>query len=242
MAKPEPAKEPAKESAGLQIDALVYSMASGDGFLYAGTSRGLYRSATDGAVWQPVAVPELPEVRFLSIQGSRMLAGGLKSMKLSKDNGATWKTIPMPSGLLQISALSVDDQGDVWAGGGEGLFELAANSETWTLFEKLHLTQVDAIFFDRHADRILITTADSPFVFAVHLPDSKVTYWNTGWKLRFARPVGDHLVGVTLYDGVVVQPVMVESKEQELSFTPAKSSVVQSSPAETPGEAKSGQP
>jgi hypothetical protein len=44
------------------------------------------------------------------------------------------------------------------------------------------------------------------------VPDGKVTYWDSGWKLRFARPVGDHLIGATLYDGVVVQPVMVAEK------------------------------
>jgi hypothetical protein len=40
-----------------------------------------------------------------------------------------------------------------------------------------------------------------------------VQYWNAGWSLRLARPVGDHLVGATLFDGIVVQPRMVASKE-----------------------------
>ena len=38
-------------------------------------------------------------------------------------------------------------------------------------------------------------------------------YWNTGWNLRLVRPVGDHLVGATLFDGIVVQPRMVDSSE-----------------------------
>jgi hypothetical protein len=48
-------------------------------------------------------------------------------------------------------------------------------------------------------------------VFAVQLPDHTVRYWDTGWKLRFARPMGDHLLAATLYDGVVIQPKMVDS-------------------------------
>ena len=40
-----------------------------------------------------------------------------------------------------------------------------------------------------------------------------VTYTDTGWHLRFVRPVGDYLVGATLFDGVVLQPRMVRSKE-----------------------------
>jgi hypothetical protein len=75
----------------------------------------------------------------------------------------------------------------------------------------LAVTQVDSIYFDDANQRLLITSAESTFVFAVHLPDYKVNYWAAGWKLRFARPVGDHLLGATLYDGVVIQPLMVDS-------------------------------
>jgi hypothetical protein len=38
-----------------------------------------------------------------------------------------------------------------------------------------------------------------------------VNYWDSGWRLRFARPMGDYMLGITLYDGVVVQPKMVDS-------------------------------
>jgi hypothetical protein len=50
-------------------------------------------------------------------------------------------------------------------------------------------------------------------VFAAHLPDKKVNYWNTGWNMKLVRPVGNHLVGATLFDGVVIQPEMVNSAE-----------------------------
>ena len=41
----------------------------------------------------------------------------------------------------------------------------------------------------------------------------QVNSWDTGWNLRFVRPVGDHLVAATLFDGIVVQPRMVDSAE-----------------------------
>jgi hypothetical protein len=47
--------------------------------------------------------------------------------------------------------------------------------------------------------------------FAVALPSMKVSWWDTGWNLRFIRPVGDYLLAATLYDGMVVQPRMVDS-------------------------------
>jgi hypothetical protein len=67
------------------------------------------------------------------------------------------------------------------------------------------------LYFDAPGKRVLLTTGDSTVVFAVRLPDYHVNYWDSGWKLRFARPVGDYLLGITLYDGVVVQPKMVDS-------------------------------
>jgi hypothetical protein len=45
------------------------------------------------------------------------------------------------------------------------------------------------------------------------VPTMQVTSWDTGWNLRFVRPVGNYLVAGTLFDGIVVQPRMVESPE-----------------------------
>ena len=45
----------------------------------------------------------------------------------------------------------------------------------------------------------------------MQLPGKEISYASTGWDLRLTRPVGDHLVGVTLFDGVVVQPRMVDT-------------------------------
>jgi hypothetical protein len=39
-----------------------------------------------------------------------------------------------------------------------------------------------------------------------------VKYWNTGWNLKLVRSLGDHMVGATLFDGIVVQPQMVDSQ------------------------------
>ena len=68
-----------------------------------------------------------------------------------------------------------------------------------------------ACFTTQRSQRILITANNrNTIVYAVHLPDRTVQYWNTGWTLRLVRPVGDHLVGATLFDGIVVQPRMVD--------------------------------
>jgi hypothetical protein len=43
----------------------------------------------------------------------------------------------------------------------------------------------------------------------------RLATWDTGWNLRFLRPVGDYLVAATLFDGIVVQPRWVDSAETD---------------------------
>jgi hypothetical protein len=59
---------------------------------------------------------------------------------------------------------------------------------------------------------MLVTTNEpATAAFAVEIPSMRVDSWDTKWNLRFVRPMGDYLLGATLFDGVVVQPRMVDS-------------------------------
>ncbi len=61
-------------------------------------------------------------------------------------------------------------------------------------------------------NRMLITgSAPSTTAFAVEIPSMRVESWDTKWNRRLVRPVGEHLVAATLFDGVVVQPRMMDS-------------------------------
>ena len=111
--------------------------------------------------------------------------------------------------LLWLSTERVD-----WVGGREGVFFSEDQGATWHTMSRFSIHDVSNLFYDAREQRILITANNkNTIVYAVHLPDRKVQYWNAGWSLRLARPVGDHLVGATLFDGIVVQPRMVASKE-----------------------------
>jgi photosystem II stability/assembly factor-like uncharacterized protein len=202
----------ASRTSGLpHFDGRVHTLVANARAVYAGTASGLLRGDAVGSVWSPVASLGLAEVRFVSSQSPLLAAADLKEMKLSTNEGETWKTVPLPKDLTQIAAMSLDDQNTLWVGGREGLFHSGNLGVSWEQVPNLQLTDVDAVYFDPGSNRMLVTTAQSTFVFAVQLPSYKVTYWNTGWKLRFARPVGDHLLAATLYDGMVMQPQMVDS-------------------------------
>lgn len=201
----------APRQSGEHLDELVYALSPDVNDIYAGTSDGLLRADAYGNNWSRVSSLKLDEVRYLAVQGRTLVATSLKEMQVSLNGGETWKVTSLPSALTQVSALALDDSMTIWVGGREGLFRSSDMGATWQQTRDLDLNDVDSIYFDRAGDRILVTTAQSDFVFSVHLPDYKVRYWNSGWKLRFARPVGDHIVAATLFDGVVVQPKMVDS-------------------------------
>jgi photosystem II stability/assembly factor-like uncharacterized protein len=200
------------------LDAVVYTLIPDGGFAtYAGTSEGLLHSNDDGQGWTPVSSLEMNEVRYFAVDKGVLLAAGLKRIELSTDAGVHWGPVSLPPKLTQVAAVAVDDLKNLWVGGREGVFYSSNNGGAWKQVHDLDTPQVDGLYFDQAGKRILLTTAVSTMIFSVSLPDHKVSYMDTGWKLRFARPVGDHLVGATLYDGIVIQPRMVDS-----GFAPTK--------------------
>lgn len=209
---------------GMLIDSIIYSLTSDGNFsTFAGTSDGLLRSEDDGIAWTPVSTLHMGEVRFFAVERGVMLAAGLKRMSVSLNGGLKWEPVAMPAALTQIAAVAVDGDKNLWVGGPQGVFYSADEGATWRPIHNLATPQVDGIYFDRANNRILLTTANSTMVFAVQLPDHTVRYWDTGWRLRFARPMGTHLLAATLYDGVVIQPKMVDSDfGKELPATAAK--------------------
>jgi photosystem II stability/assembly factor-like uncharacterized protein len=197
-------------------DPAVYSLAADSFGVYAATSQGLLRGDAEGLVWSPVTSLHIVDPRFVAMAKGVLLVAGLRNIAVGLDDGTKWTNIGLPSGLKQISAVAVDSQKNLWVGGLEGVWYSTNSGTNWKQVHDLEIHQVDSIYFDAAGDRLLLTTSESPVIFAVRLPDYKVTYWDTGWKLRFARPVGDHLLGATLYDGIVLQPKMVDSGGSEI--------------------------
>ncbi len=163
---------------------------------------------TNGTPIIPAAAPTHPGT---ATGNPLMLAGGLTQVMMSGDAGATWNALALPRELTQVGAVCIGSDESLWVGGREGVWLSIDRGITWKTLRNLFLTEVDSIFYDGAGHRVLVTGASSPVAFSVQLPDDKVTYWDTGWRLRFVRPVGDHLVGATLFDGMVVQPQMVDS-------------------------------
>ena len=181
--------------------------------LWAVTSEGVFSSSDPKGRWSPVEGASTEPWRFVASAKAVTMLASLKSLAVSLDAGKNWRFLPLPGGLSQVGAIAVDDQGELWAGGREGVFVSNDAGTSWTTLKSLFVSDVNNIYFDQRNERVLITAnGASTMAFAVNLSNKTVKYWDTGWNLRFLRPVGDYLVGATLFDGVVVQPRMVESK------------------------------
>jgi photosystem II stability/assembly factor-like uncharacterized protein len=192
----------------------INAFARGGDTLYAATSTGLFESTTSGQSWKEVPGFEPRSWNFVAARKSTVLASNLNSAVLSLDGGQQWTPIKLPETVDQLSAMAVDDAGGLWVGGRQGIFVSDDKGATWQTVKDLFLRDVNSIFFDDVSQRVLIAAGSkNTIAFAVHLPDRKIQYWNTGWNLRLIRPLGDHLVGTTWFDGVVIQPRMVDSKD-----------------------------
>lgn len=201
-------------SASKSFDASVYGFAVSGDVLFAVTSRGVMRGSSSGSEWEPVTSIPKDEWRFVAASKATVVAASMNALAMSTDSGKTWKDVSLPTKEIQISALTVDGQGTVWAADRDGVYFSSDQGANWKTLEELYVRKVNSLFYDEAGSRVLVTSiVPGTQVFAVAIPTLRVSTWDTGWNLRFVRPVGDHLVAATLFDGIVVQPRMVDSEE-----------------------------
>jgi photosystem II stability/assembly factor-like uncharacterized protein len=196
------------------FDGSVYGFARVGDTLYAATSQGLLQSATSGTTWNVVTSVPLDEFRFVAAAKETLVVASLNALALSSDGGRTWHTAALPPKVKQVSAVAVDGRGGLWVGDKDGVYFSSDKGGNWQTLTDLVVRKVNSLYFDEAANRMLMT-ANEPVTdaFAVDIATMRLTTWPTGWNLRFLRPVGDHLVAATLFDGIVVQPRMVDSAD-----------------------------
>ncbi len=213
--KPGTVAGPAAGSKRTGFDGSVYVLATSNEFMLAATSEGLLRSADEGMTWTAGGPKESADWRYMAAAKQNVVAASLQSLQFSSDSGASWVALPLPELLSRVAAIAVEPSGTVWVGGREGVFVSSDGGQMWLTPKNLYVNSVSSLYYDEATDRVTLTTGGldtyNGIVFTVQLPERTVTYANAGWTLRFARPVGDHLVAATLFDGIVVQPKMIAS-------------------------------
>ena len=217
--KPAPvkARPPVRPSAPIApraLEASVYGFALSDESFFAATSQGVLHSLNSGASWSPLSAIPREEWRFIAANKAVVAAAGLHALELSTDSGKYWRTVTLPSKTMQISAVAIDGTAGLWIADRDGVYYSTDKGAVWHTLKDLFVRNVNSLFYDEAANRMLITSSGPDTeAFAVALPSMQLSWWDTGWNLRFIRPIGDHLLAATLFDGIVVQPRMVDSAE-----------------------------
>jgi photosystem II stability/assembly factor-like uncharacterized protein len=197
--------------AGSGYDGVVHALASVGDRMFAATSEGVLSGDATGGKWAKVPGLDGSEWWYVAAAKQSVVVAGLSRMMYSSDGGRTWLELSVPPKVTQVSAVAVDDKGEFWVGGREGVFLSSDNGLTWQTLRDLYMPNVDSLYYDARTDQILVTSnGGATLAGAVNVETRAVKFWDTGWNLRFMRPVGDHLLGATLYDGVVIEPRWVE--------------------------------
>ncbi|GAC1424972.1 MAG: exo-alpha-sialidase [Acidobacteriaceae bacterium] len=203
---------------GKPFDGVVYGFTRVGEGMVAATSQGMLTGSANGKSWTSAASATRDEYHYVAAAKDTVAAASLNALEFSSDSGSTWRTLQLPPQFTQVTALAVDGQGGIWLGGRDGVFYSADAGANWKMMKDLYLRNPDCIFFDEAKNRMLVTSSGpGTTAFAVQLPTMQVTWWDTGWNLRFVRPIGDHLLAGTLFDGIVVQPRMVASPDAKTS-------------------------
>jgi photosystem II stability/assembly factor-like uncharacterized protein len=209
-----PAAASVADGAG-SFDGVVHAIVTVGLKMYAATSRGLLVSPSSGKSWAPVPSMGGDEWRFLAAEKQTVVVASLEKMMSSTDGGTTWMDVALPPKVMLMTALAVDGRGEIWAAGREGVFVSSNNGVSWQTLSNLYVRDVNSLYYDRKSEQVLVTAnGTNSIAYGVEVGTRKVSYWDTGWTLRFLRPVGDHYLGATLFDGVVIQPRMIDASEQ----------------------------
>jgi len=122
----------------LGVNVIVFDVVNTD-IVYAGTTKGLFRTATRGEQWERIG-QSLPDLFVSSIlldptQPQTIYIGGPGGVWKSPDSGQTWTATNSGLGSLNIRALAMSprDSHILYAGtNGSGLYRSTDAGAAWT--------------------------------------------------------------------------------------------------------------
>ena len=205
-----------------KFDGAVFSIATAGKNMIASTSLGVLVSTDDGSNWSLNRAVEEHELRYAAGGAENAVAASTSKLFSSSDGGTSWTSMPLPAGFARIAAVAVQPTGQIWIGGPAGLYVSSDKGASWKTPRNMYLSSVADVTYDDRAKRVYAMTdsADS-MIFTDELPTQLVTFTRAGLHLRRVRPAGDHLLGSTNFDGIMVQPQTAASSTPAPEVTSA---------------------
>ena len=96
-----------------------------NGYIFASTDSGVFRSIDDGENWSQVnmGLLQIKFLRFFIDKSGYIYAGtDFKGVLLSTDNGDNWTQISSGLTKIWVSSLAINQQGNIFAGTSSGVF------------------------------------------------------------------------------------------------------------------------
>ena len=175
---------------------------SGEAWL-AATPGGVYTSKDKGESWQGGPVMGAGDYLSVAAHGAQLTAARKDGVVLSTDGGESWRPMGIPAMLTRIHSIVFSSDGTLWLGAREGVYFTHDLGKTWMWVHRFPLSDVDALFYDAHLGRILVSSRTSDQVYSIDPKSLEWKWAQTGYKIALVRAAGDRLLAASLYDGVV---------------------------------------
>jgi photosystem II stability/assembly factor-like uncharacterized protein len=106
---------------------------------------------------------------------------------------------------FNVNSVAVESSGNIWLAAREGVFRSTDMGDSWKRVY-IRLDNVKSLQFDEERQRILATGAASKSVYESLDNGRNWSPINSGWPLRGVSSAHGRLLGITPFDGVVIQP------------------------------------
>jgi photosystem II stability/assembly factor-like uncharacterized protein len=189
-----------------RMEGRVYAFdLSGDAWLVS-TADGVFTSRDHGRTWQGGPVMGVAGYLSVTAHGKLMAAARPDGVVLSKDGGQTWWPMGIPLALTRIHRVAFSADGTLWLGAREGVYFTRNLGKTWMWVHRLPLANVDDLYYDPGMNKVLVTSRQSDFVFAINPKTLGWKWWQTGYRLSAVRSSDGRVLAASLDNGVLVQP------------------------------------
>jgi photosystem II stability/assembly factor-like uncharacterized protein len=189
-----------------ELSARVTGLEIGPERWFATTAAGLMVSTDSGSSWRKVELPGIPTVIALAASQKMLAAAGRNSVAVSVNGGESWLPAKPLYADFTVNAVAIEAGGNVWLAAREGVFRSTDLGDSWKRISSLRITEVSSIQFDEFNRRILATSTTSNSVFESLDNGRTWAQINSGWQLRGVSSSGGRLLGLTPFDGVVIEP------------------------------------
>jgi hypothetical protein len=181
---------------------------SGDVWVTA-TAEGVFTSKDQGMTWQGGLVLGSAAYHTVAAYDGELLAARREGAVFSKDGGASWTPVRLPSKVKDIRKIAFSKAGELWVGAGDGVYfsrDFSRNGgENWFWLEKVPVRDVGDLAFDDKTGRMLVSSRSSQVLYSVDPTNLTFTGTTTGFRLFLARSAGGVRFATSLQDGVLVE-------------------------------------